>query len=97
MKSQVAKRININLTEKNLKGIKDLQKWYKMQTGEELKQSDIVRNAIDRYTAEINCLLKTFGKNHAILALENEELSVYLDPENKKDYVIVGDEDKLPF
>lgn len=97
MRSQVAKRINVNLTENNLKGIKELQNWYKMQTGEELKQSDIIRDAIDSYARDINTILRTFGKEHAILALEDGRLSIYLDPENKEQYKVVNDNDDFPF
>ncbi len=46
MKSQVAKRVNINLTQKQLDELKFI-KYHK--TGDKYIDSDIIRDAIDMY------------------------------------------------
>ena len=85
MRSQVAKRININLTEKNVRGIQLLQKWYEAVGGEkELKQSDIIRNAIDYYVMDMNITLKDKRQKIVKQSLEHGMLTIM-------------DEDDLPF
>lgn len=85
MKSQVAKRVNVNLTEKNVKGIELLQKWYEAVGGEkELKQSDIIRDAIDYYVMDMNATLKNKGQKIAKQSLEHGMLTIM-------------DDDDLPF
>lgn len=46
MKSQVAKRINVNLTQKQLDELRYIEK---RKTGEKYIDSDIIRDAIDMY------------------------------------------------
>lgn len=85
MKSQITKRVNVNLTEKNVRGIKLLQKWYEAVGGEkELKQSDIIRDAIDYYVMDMNAALKNKGQKIAKQSLEHGMLTIM-------------DNDELPF
>lgn len=73
MKSQVAKRVNVNLTEKNVREIEILQKWYKTVDGKkELSQSDIIRAAIDYYFFDTNLTLKYKGQKMAKEYLEQK-------------------------
>ena len=80
MRSQIAKRINVNLTEENVKKIKLLQEWYKAMGGKkELKQSDIIRDAIDYYAIGMNRMLENKGQKITKQSLENGALTIMDD------------------
>lgn len=46
MKSQIAKRVNVNLTQKQLDELRYIER---KKTGEKYIDSDIIRDAIDMY------------------------------------------------
>lgn len=99
MKSQVAKRVNVNLTEENVKKIELIQKWYKTIGGEkDLKQSDIIRDAIELYFFNIDSILKTHGQKIAKLMIEKKPIYTKdLKPEDVDEEYLKYFDDDLPF
>lgn len=50
MKSQIAKRVNVNLTQKQLDELRYIES---RKTGEKYIDSDIIRDAIDMYALQL--------------------------------------------
>ena len=78
MRSQIEKRTNINLTNRE---IESLEKLSKMPRFEGWTKSDLIRQAINVYAREMGEL--------------NATKSGYKS--NEKDYIVINDDDDLPY